>query len=68
MNIKAIFNLPIDVDVRNKPIFYENIKIGKITDSYFKNEQMYATLKINKKYKSFFKKRLQPIHFSWSFE
>jgi hypothetical protein len=39
--------IPIDVKVLNSCIFRKNVEIGKITETYFKDNQLWMTITIN---------------------
>ena len=56
MKLTTQLNIPFELKIDNKPVFYKDIKIGRITKSYIKNGQMWININVNKKKKQFFKK------------
>ena len=55
MKLLTQLNIPFEIKIYNKPIFYKDIQIGKISNSYIKNNKLWITLIIDKKKKQFFK-------------
>jgi len=59
MKLKAqILNSKIKIKFKNKSVKYHNVKIGKITNSYVKDEQLWINVSIYKKFVKKIKKLL----------
>ena len=49
MKIKGqLLTMPFEIKIAGKPIFNKDIKVGKITKSYFKDGKMWVDFSINK--------------------
>ena len=49
MKITTELSIPIDVKILNKPVYHEEIQIGKITGSYIKDGKMWVTIILDSK-------------------
>jgi len=56
MKIKTQLDIPFELKIDNKPVFYKDIIIGRISKSYIKDGQLWINVIINKKKQQFFKK------------
>ena len=49
MRLTTPLNVPIEVNVLGKPVYYKEIKIGKITDSYIKDNKLWTVITVDSK-------------------
>lgn len=61
MKITTELSIPIKVQMFDKVFFDESIEIGKIKNSYFKNNQLWVTILINSKTIKQIKKLLKDL-------
>jgi len=54
MRLTTELSIPIKVEILGKPVYNENIQIGKITKSYMKDKELWVIITLdNKKIKQF---------------
>jgi len=56
MRITTQLDIPFELKVNNKPVFYKDIRIGRISKSYIKDGKIWMNIIVNKKKQQFFKK------------
>ena len=59
MRITTQLDIPFELKINNKPIFYKDIRIGRISKSYIKDGKLWINIIVNKKKQQFFKKLSQ---------
>ena len=61
MRLTTELNVSIDVKILGKPVFKDEIQIGKITDSYIKDEKLWAIITLDSKKIKQFKNLLKAL-------
>jgi len=59
MKLTTTINIPFELKEKDKPVFYKEVEIGKITDSYLKDNRYWITMQIDSKKTKIIKKLAQ---------
>jgi hypothetical protein len=61
MRLTTQLDIPIEVQIIGKSVFKEDIKIGKITNSYVKDNKLWAVITLDSKKLKQFKQLLKDL-------